>query len=174
MSEQNLPSVLVDINVFFLDESWAGVVNAIELPDIEYKTEEQIGSGTGGELTRMLPILKSMKVKQTVSNFNPKLSALVGNPAGRDEPLIYRGAVDSDSVIQEYKVTIQADWFKRSRGKQEVGGVEVKSEMEGSVVVYTEELDGEEHLHIDIPGKICRVDGVDRWADIRKALGKTA
>lgn len=171
MAKQNLPSMLVDIMVFMLDESWGGVVNKLTLPDVEFKTESQTGSGTGGERERMLPILKPLKSKVNFSDFSATIAGLVGNPDGKDEPLIFRGAIDRDGTIGAIKITFQGDWFKLAGGDMSAGGQEAMMEVEASLDIYTLEIDGDEVIHVDIPGKIYRLNGVDQFESIRKALG---
>ncbi len=171
MAKQNLPSMLVDLMVFMLDESWGGVVNKLSVPDVEFKTESQTGSGTGGERERVLPIIKALKTKVNFSDYSAKVAGLIGDPSGKDEPLIFRGAIDRDGQIGSVKITMQGDWFKLAGGDMSTGGQEAMMEVEASLDIYTLEIDGAEVIHVDIPGKVYRLNGVDKFEEIRKALG---
>ncbi|MFD2954775.1 phage major tail tube protein, partial [Klebsiella pneumoniae] len=44
-----LPSVLLDINAFFKDESFAGVCNTVTLPKIVTKTTDFVLAGVAGD-----------------------------------------------------------------------------------------------------------------------------
>lgn len=174
MAQQNLPSMLVDFQLFFDDEAWGGVVNKLTPADIEFKTETQTGSATGGERDRVLPILKPLKPKLTVSDYHPKFLGLIGNPAAKEEPITTKGAIDRDGVTQAVEITMQGDWYKMSMGELSTGGQEANLDIEGTLDIYTIEIDGKEIIHIDIPGKIYRLNGVDQFTKLRKAIGMAA
>lgn len=171
MSKQFLPTTLSDFQVFFLDESWAGVLNKLTLPDVEFKTEAFTGSATGGEKEKVLPIVKALKPKLNFSDYNAKVLGLVGNPTGKDEPLIFRGSMDRDGTAVSVKITMQGDWFKSSTGEVASGGQEATTELEGSLDLYVIEIDGVEVLYLDIVNRIYKTNGVDHWADIRSNIG---
>lgn len=172
MSKQLLPTTLSDFQVFFLNEGWAGVVNKLTLPDIEFKTETFTASATGGEKEKVLPILKSLKPKINFSDYSAKVLALVGDPDGKTKPLIFRGSIDRDGVAVGVKITMQGDWFKSSIGELTSGGQEAKLELEGSLNVYTIEIDGGEVVHVDLGNRIYRTDGKDHFATLRSQIGK--
>ncbi len=172
MSKQYLPTTLSDFQVFFLDESWGGVLNKLTPPDIELKTETFTGSATGGEKAKVLPILKELKPKLNFSDMNAKVFALIGNPEGKDEPLILRGSMDRDGVAFGVKITMQGDWFKASNGEMATGGQEANTEIEGSLDLYSIEIDGKQSLYVDIVNRVYKPDGeTDVWENIRKNIG---
>lgn len=171
MARQFLPSTLEDFQAFFLNESWAGVLNKVTTPDIEFKTESFSASATGGEKEKVLKILKPMKPKLTFSDHSEKVIALVGNPAGKDEPLILRGSLDRDGQSVPVKLTMQGDWFKLAGGDLESGGQAATTEIEGSLDLYEINIGGVEVLHVDIINRIYRTDGVDHWAELRGNIG---
>lgn len=174
MSEQFQPSTLSDFQVFFLDESWAGILNKLNTPDIELKTETYTATATGGEKEKVLPILKPMKPKLVFSDFNAKVLGLIGNPASQSEPLIFRGSMDRDGTNVPIKITMQGDWFKLSGSELTTGGQETTLEVEGSLNLYSVEIDGKQSLYVDIINKVYKPDGTtDVWVDIRKNLGKS-
>ncbi len=170
MSKQFLPTTLSDFQVFFLNESWAGVLNKLTPPDIEFKTETFTSSATGGEKEKVLPIIKSLKPKLNFSDYNSKVLGLVGNPEGRTEPLIFRGSIDRDGTAVGVKITMQGDWFKSSMGELASGGQEATVELEGSLDIYTVEIDGEETVHVDLTNRVYRTNGTDHWEAIRKNI----
>jgi P2 family phage contractile tail tube protein len=168
--KQFLPSTLSDFQCFFLDESWAGVLNKITPPDIEFKTETFTASGTGGEKDKVLPIVKALKPKLTFSDYHPKVFGLVGNPKGRENPLIMRGSFNRDGVEVAVKLTMQGDWFKQSMGELASGGQEATLELEGSIDMYVIQINGTEVVYLDIVNRIYRTNGVDHWETLRKNL----
>lgn len=172
MSKQFLPTTLSDFQVFFLKEGWAGVVNKLTLPDIEFKTETFTSAATGGEKEKVLPILKALKPKINFSDYNAKVLGLVGNPKGKDEPLIFRGSIDRDGVAVGVKITMQGDWFKSSIGELATGGQEAKLELEGSLHAYKIEIDDAEVVDIDLMNRTYKTNGKDHWADIRTQIAQ--
>ena len=172
MSKQFLPTTLSDFQVFFLDEGWAGVVNKLTLPDIEFKTETFTASATGGEKEKVLPILKALKPKVNFSDYSAKVLGLVGNPQGREEPLTFRGSIDRDGVAVGVKITMQGDWFKSSIGEVSSGGQEAMVELEGSLLAYKIEIDGKEVIDIDLRTRVYKTDGIDHWEAIRKNIAQ--
>lgn len=172
MNNQNLPSTLSDFQVFFMDGSWGGVINKVSTPDIEQKTETFTASATGGEKEKVLPVLKPMKAKLTVSDLNPKILGLIGNKLGREIPLVLRGSMDRDGEHVPVKLIMQGDWFKVSAGELATGGEEVTMEVECSLDMYSVFINNLPSLHVDIVNRIFRPDGItDVWADIRKNIG---
>lgn len=172
MSRQFSPTTLSDFQVFFLDESWGGVLNKLTLPDIELKTESFTASATGGEKDKVLPIMKALKPKLNFSDINAKILALVGNPTGKDEPLILRGSMDRDGVPVGVKITMQGDWFKASHGELASGGQEANTELEGSLDLYSIEIDGKASLYVDLINRVYKPDGVtDVWEKLRANIG---
>lgn len=173
MSKQFLPTTLSDFQVFFLNESWAGVVNKLTLPDIEFKTETFTSTATGGEKEKVLPILKALKPKINFSDYNTKVLSLVGTSSTEVNALTFRGSIDRDGVAVGVKIEMEGDWFKSSIGELTAGGQEAKLELEGSLNVYTIEIDGTEAVHVDLKNRVYRTDGVDHWATIRNQIAQS-
>lgn len=170
--KQNLPSTLSDFQCFFLDESWAGVMNKITLPDIEFKTETFTPSATGGERKKVLPTVKEMVAKLTVGDYNEKIIGMIGNPSGRDEQLTFMGDIDRDGENIGIKITMQGDWYKMAGGDKESGGQTIEMEVEGSLFFYSIEIDGQASLYIDLENRVYKPDGkTDVWEKIRKNIG---
>ena len=171
MAKQNLPTTLSDFQAFFLDESWAGVLNKLTPPDIEFLTETFTGSATGGEKDKVLPLTKAMKPKLNFSDYNAKVLGLIGNPSGKEEPLIIRGSIDRDGAEIPVKLTMQGDWYKSSMGELTTNGHEAVLEVEGSLDFYKIEIDGDEVLELDIVNRVYKTNGVDHWEQLRKNIG---
>ncbi|APU00420.1 major tail tube protein [Aeromonas phage Asp37] len=166
-----LPHVLTDMNVFLMDESFAGQLNSMTLPKFVVKMVEKATSGTAGAIERSLGRLEKLESEVSVEAFVPKIIGLVGSNAGREEVLICRGALDVDGGHVQLTVRFSGFWKDLDMG-------ELKPESETMVksMVAIEhfelEIDGKEIIYLDKLTNVWRMNGVDRTAEIRACLGQ--
>lgn len=166
-----MPSVLVDINCFFNDESFAGLANTMTLPKIVTKTIDMTMAGVAGDMARDTGRLEKLECEVTISHYASRVIGLVGDRESREEVFIARGAVDVDGVIKTVVVRQQGFW-------REVEFNEWAPEKESTtkfaidVEMFEFELDGKELIHIDKLANIFRVNGKDRNEAIRTALAQ--
>lgn len=166
-----LPSVLVDMNAFLLDESFAGLVNKTTLPKIVTKMAETALSGTAGAVERSLGRLEKMEMEVTISDYHPTIKGLVGSNAGRSEVIVLRGALDQDGSVVPVVVRFSGFWKDTDLGEWTP---EKELEIKSNVAVEHFELEvaGRELVFIDKMMNIWRMNGVDRNKEIRAALGQ--
>ncbi|EIU5460386.1 TPA: phage major tail tube protein [Pseudomonas aeruginosa] len=166
-----LPSVLVDMNAFFQDQSFAGLCNALTLPKIVTKTMDAMMSGTAGEVERDLGRLEKMEAEVTISDYPDKVTDLIGSRASRDEVFTIRGAIDRDGVIKTVIVKMQGFWksLEFNEWKPES---EATEKFGIAVEFFSFEVDGKERIYVDKLNNIFRVNGKDRNKEIRQALGQ--
>lgn len=166
-----LPSVLVDINAFFADESYAGLCNAMTLPKVVLKTIDQTLAGVAGVVERDVGKLEKLECEVTISDYADKVMNLVGDRASRDEVFMVRGALDFDGAIKTVIVRQQGYWksLELNELKPET---EATTKFAIAVTVFELEIDGKEIVHIDKMNNIFRINGVDRNESIRTALAQ--
>lgn len=166
-----LPHVLTDMNVFLMDESFAGQLNKMTLPKIVVKMIEKVTSGTAGSIERSTGRLEKMESEVSIDAFVPKIMGLVGSNDGREEVLIVRGALDVDGTHKPIVVRFSGFWKDLDMGEL---APESETLVKSMVAVehFEFELDGREVVYIDKMTNVWRMDGVDRTAEIRACLGQ--
>ena len=167
-----LPSVIVDTNAFFKDESFAGVCNTLTLPKVVVKTTDMVLAGYAGDIERDLGKLEKLESEVTVSEYNSKVIDLVGNRESRDEQFIVRGALDVDGAIKSVVVRQQGFWKSYEHGGDFKAEEEAALKFAIALEVYGLEIEGKEVVFIDKPNNIFRVNGKDRNQAIREALAQ--
>lgn len=166
-----LPTVLVDINAFFKDKSFAGLCNLVTLPKIATKTIDQTLAGVAGDIERDIGKLEKLECEVTISDYSRDVIDLVGSRKSRDEVFTLRGAIDAEGAIKTLVVHMQGFW-------KSVEFAEFKPETETTtkfaiaVDMFELELDGVELIHIDKLNNIFRINGSDRNTEIRQALAQ--
>lgn len=166
-----LPSVLTDMNAFFLDQSYAGLANTISLPDVAMKTVDQTLSGFAGDVERDLGKLEKLETQVTISDYPARLIGLIGSRSSRDEVMTFRGALDKDGSIVPVVVKCSGYWKSTSFGEWTAGS-EATTQFTIPLMMFEISVDGTEILHIDKELNIFRVNGVDRNEVIRAALAQ--
>lgn len=166
-----LPSVLVDINCFFDDESFAGVANTMTLPKIATKTIDMVMSGVAGDMARDVGRLEKLECEVTISDYATRIINLVGSRESREEVFIARGAVDVDGVIKTVVIRQQGFW-RELEFNEWAPEKESTNKFAINVEMFEFEMDGREIIHIDKLNNIFRVNGNDRNQPIREALAQ--
>lgn len=166
-----LPSVLVDINCFFDDESFAGVANTMTLPKIVTKTIDMVMSGVAGDMARDIGRLEKLECEVTISDYAPRIMGLVGSRDSREEVFVARGAVDVEGTIRTVVVRQQGFW-RELEFNEWAPEKEATNKFAINVEMFEVELDGREVIHIDKLNNIFRINGVDRNQSIRDALAQ--
>ncbi|MCF1458083.1 MAG: phage major tail tube protein [Shewanella sp.] len=166
-----LPTVLVDMNVFLKDESYAGLCNTATLPKIVTKTIDQVLAGVAGDIERDVGKLEKLESELTISDYAAKVIDLVGDRASRDEVITLRGALDTDGAIKTVIVRLQGFWksLELNEWKPES---EATTKFAVAVTMFELEIDGKEVIHIDKLNNVFRINGRDRNDAIRQALAQ--
>lgn len=167
-----LPSMLVDINAFFNDKSFAGLCNTVSLPKVVTKTVDQVLSGVAGDIERDIGKLEKLECEVTISDYSSEIIDLLGSRDSRDKVFIVRGYVDTDKGGIGVAVKMQGFWKSMEHGGEFKPEEEASLKFAIAVDVYTFEVEGKEILHIDKMLNIYRVNGKDRNEEWRKALAQ--
>ncbi|WP_372830510.1 phage major tail tube protein [Pontibacterium sp.] len=166
-----LPSVLEDTNIFFKDESWAGLANEATLPKIAVKMADQVLAGVAGTIERDLGKLEKMEAGVVVSDMSAKVIDLIGSQDSRDEVLTFRGAVNADDANRAVVVKMQGFWKE-----VEFNAWKPEEMMSSKFAIALEffelSVDGVEVIYVDKLANIFRVNGKDRNQWKREALAQ--
>lgn len=166
-----LPSVLVDVNSFFKDESFAGRCNTATLPKVVTKTMDAAMAGVAGDIERDLGRLEKLESEVTISDYSDRVTDLLGARESRDEVFTLRGAVDRDGVIKTAIVRMQGFW-KSVEFNEWAPEKEATMKFAIAVEMFHFEVDGKELIYIDKLNNEFRVNGKDRNKEIRAALAQ--
>jgi hypothetical protein len=166
-----LPSILVDMNAFFKDESYAGLANTLTLPSITTKMVDQPMSGVAGDIGRDTGKLDKLECQVTISDYASKVIDLIGSRSSRDEVFNVRGAVDVDGAIKTVVVRMQGYW-RGVEFNEWAPEANATSQFTIDVEMFEMEIDGKEVIHIDKINNVFRVNGKDRNDEIRAALAQ--
>lgn len=166
-----LPRILVDINAFFLDESFAGRCNTVTLPKIVTKTTDHTLAGVAGDIERDIGKLEKLECEVTISDYPERVIGLVGDRASRDEVFVVRGALDVGGSIKTVIVRQQGFWksVELNEFKPEA---DATTKFAIAVDMFELEIDGKEVIHIDKLNNVFRINGADRNTAIREALAQ--
>lgn len=166
-----LPSVLVDVNSFFKDESFAGRCNTATLPKVVTKTMDQTLAGVAGDVERDLGRLEKLECDVTISDYSERITGLLGARDSREEVFTLRGAVDVGGIIKTVIVRMQGFW-KSAEFNEWAPEKEATMKFAIAVELFHFEVDGKELIYIDKLNNEFRVNGVDRNKEIRAALAQ--
>lgn len=166
-----LPSVLVDMNAFFKDQSYAGLCNTVTLPKVVTKTIDQTMAGVAGDIERDVGKLEKLECEVTITDYSGTVIGLVGSRDSRDEVFTLRGAVDVDGTIKTVIVRQQGFW-KSVEFNEWKPESEATTKFAIAVEMFELEIDGTEVIHIDKMNNVFRINGVDRNEAIRTALAQ--
>jgi P2 family phage contractile tail tube protein len=166
-----LPSILVDMNAFFQDESFAGLCNTVALPKVVVKTMDAVMAGVAGDIERDLGRLEKLEAEVTISDYPEKVTDLVGSRESRDEVFTIRGALDRDGAVKTVIVRMQGFW-KSTEFNEWAPEKEATMKFGVAVEFFHFEVDGKERIYIDKMNNIFRINGKDRNKEIRQALAQ--
>lgn len=166
-----MPSKLKNLNLFLDGQTHIGIVAEVTIPKVALKTEEWRGGGMIG----------SIDIDQGLDKIEPEftMGGLVASAvrqfgATRHDAALLRfaGAFQDDGSgrVQAFEMICRGRYTELDFGNAKPGDdTEHKSKMSASYLKLS--VDGEEWLEIDKLGSVFRVFGVDRYAEIRAALG---
>ncbi len=170
----NKPGKLIKAALYLEGNTLIGQ-GQVTLPQIQFESLELEGYGSGGRIEvpmrRLQPM--EMQVQTTVPSAELISKALDLNSTFR---LQCRGAFQTfdaisgagGSVSDRMDVTLLPKSWNPGTRQQGEGG---ELEHTFSVLNVAYYVDGVEKLYVDVPNGIYRVDGVDKFAGDRAALG---
>lgn len=166
-----LPRVLKQFNLFNEGESYIGQLNEVELPKLARKIEEWRGGGMNGPVGLDMGIEK-LEMGLTSGGFMRQLFSQFG--IGRADGVLLRftGAYQRDDTAEVDAVEV----IGRGRIQEiEPGNAKAgdKSEMKAKFMLtyYKLTINGASIIEIDLINMIEIIDGVDRLAEQRRAIG---
>ena len=169
-----LPRKLKYLNMFNDGLSYMGVVESVTLPKLTRKLEKYRGGGMPGSVSVDLGLDDdALALEWTVGGLpDAALWAQYASPGADSVPLRFTGSYQRDDTGESSAVEL----VMRGRHKEfDVGenkqGESGTTKMSTECAYYQLTIDGKEIIEIDIINMVLKVDGVDRLAEHRKAIG---
>lgn len=169
-----LPRKLKYLNMFNDGLSYMGVVESVTLPKLTRKLEKYRGGGMPGSVSIDFGLDDdALSCEWTLGGLpDVELWAQYASPGADSVPLRFTGSYQRDDTGAISAVEV----VMRGRHKEYDGG-ENKQGESGTTKISTEcayyqlTIDGREVIEIDVINMVLKVDGVDRLAEHRKAIG---
>ena len=166
-----MPRTLKDMMLFNEGLAYIGQVSSVTLPTLSRKMEEWRGGGMGG-VAEMDMGLEAMELKSTFGGPMRDILRQFGVTAANGVYLRFAGAYQDDdtSAVDSVEVIVRGRHKEIEMGDQKVGEAGEFS-VPPSIVYYKLVWNGRTEIEIDVLAGIEIIDGIDRRAEIRAALG---
>lgn len=166
-----LPRSLKDLMLFNEGLAYLGDVKTVALPTLTRKTEEWRGGGMGGPAEMHLG-MEAMELKSTFGGPMRDILRQWGVTTVDGTYLRFVGAYQQEDTgaVDTIEVIVRGRHKEIEMGDQEVGEAGEFSVTSG-LVYYKLVWNGRTEIEVDFLAGIEIVDGVDRRAPIRAALG---
>ncbi|MEY2863143.1 MAG: hypothetical protein RLY58_850 [Pseudomonadota bacterium] len=151
--------------------AYQGKVTEVELPKLARKLEDFRSGGMDGTVSVDLGQEK-MEMKLTVGGFMVELYRDFAKPGVNGVPLRFSGAYQRDDTcaVQSVEVYCRGRLAEIDTGKAKAGD-DTEQTFSYHINYYRLRVDGRDEMEIDVINMKCIVDGVDRLAEIREAIG---
>ena len=166
-----LPRKLKSMNIFADGLSYIGQATAVTLPKLTRKMEDFRGAGMNA------PVKVDMGMEGLVLEFSCggfMVDALAAFGAARHDAtqLRFAGAYQRDDTgdVDAVEVTVRGRYSEIDMGDAKPGD-DTEHKFKAELSYYRLEVAGREVILIDIPNMVEIIDGIDRLADQRAAIG---
>lgn len=166
-----LPSKLKNMNLFLDGDSYLGTVAEVTVPKLTSKMEEWRGGGMLGPIMMDMGLEKQM-VEFVMGGLVAGAIRQFGVTRHDAVQLRFAGAYqsDDDGRVQACEMTARGRYSEIDMGSTKPGDdTEHKAVLEASYVRIS--VDGEIWYEVDMLAGIFSVFGVDRYSEIRAAIG---
>lgn len=166
-----LPKKLTDFNLFGDGNNWQGQIAELTLPKLSRKMEEYIGSGMDTPIDIDVSGEK-IEFQWTSGGLIDEIFDGFGTSKLDENQLRFAGAYVRDDTEETHSVEV----IVRGRHKEiDMGTAKKPSDntikVTTTCVYYKLIIDGRDKIEIDALGYIFKVNGVDRLAKKRQAMG---
>jgi P2 family phage contractile tail tube protein len=166
-----LPRNLKNFNVFHQGISFIGQCAEISLPKLARKTEGFRAGGMTGEVELDMGNDK-LEVEATYGGHMREIIAQYGIARIDGVLLRFAGAYQRDDTgdVDAVEIVMRGRHVEIDRGKG-VAGDKTEFKVKSALTYYKETVNGEDLVEIDLINMVEIVDGVDRLAQQRAAIG---
>ncbi|SDJ88256.1 phage major tail tube protein [Billgrantia gudaonensis] len=166
-----LPKILKDFNLFGDGNNWMGQIPELTLPELARRMVEYEGGGMEGPI-EVDQGAALQEFEWTAGGIIVEIFDSYGSPIHDAALLRFTGSYESDETGEVTPVEVVV------RGRHKTIAMGDVSKGDNNTISVTTTLsyyklvvDGEVIIERDVPGKVFKVRGEDRYAQRRQALG---
>ncbi len=164
-----LPRILKGFTVYVDGRGYVGRVENCQLPNLEIATDEYRGGGMDAPVDHDMGMNK-LTVSMTIADYDPEIFKQFGLLEA-NTPIVVRGAIQRQGEgVVPVVVRMRGGFTQINRGQFQQGQ-RANLEITGSCNTYSESINGETVVDIDVIGMKRIIGGVDQLAGMRAALG---
>ena len=166
-----LPAKLKNLNLFNEGQSYLGIIAELTPPKITHATEDWRGGGMLGPV-KIDNGLEAMEVEYTLGGYSSQIVSQSGQLAIDGTLVRAVGAFQSDQygAVDQVELVMIGRQTERDPGNWKPGD-DTEIKVKHALTYYKEIVNGRDLIEIDMIAGIYIVDGVDRYAAIRAAIG---
>ncbi len=165
-----IPRNLKQFSLFIEGQGYAGRVEELTLPKLTRKTEEYRAGGMNAPIELDMGMEK-LEADFTLCEYNEDVLRLWGVLDHAEIGMRFKGSIQAgDGKVTAIEVVLRGRWREVDMGAWKAGDV-AKMKVMVALSYYKYVSDGQEVIEIDVPGMIEKVNGTDRMAEHRAAIG---
>ncbi|MDG6327702.1 phage major tail tube protein [Glaesserella parasuis] len=166
-----LPRLLKLMNVFNNGFGYEGVAEEVELPKLTMKSEDFRAGGMLGEVTANLG-LEKLEMTHKYAGIVPELFKGFATDTIDSELIRFAGSYQRDDTgeITAVEVLVRGRHTELDGGSSKTGE-KTETTIKSALSYYKLTVDGKELIEIDLINSVFKVDGKDRYAQHRAAIG---
>ena len=166
-----LPRKLKNMNLFNDGVSFVGVATEVVLPTLTRKLEEYRGAGMNGPVDADLGMEK-LTVEHTYGGIVRELFMQFGITRADGVLLRFAGAYQRDDTgeVDAVEIVVRGRHEEIDMGKGKPGD-DTEFKFKTAISYYKLSMNGAVLVEIDVQNMVCIVNGVDRLAELRAAIG---
>ena len=162
--------VLKNLNLFVDGRGYAGQINEYNAPDLAVQVEDYRGGGMDAPVAIDMG-MEALETSFALISYDADVLALFGVAEGETVPFTARGALESfDGTVKAVVHQMRGKITRLARGTWTPGQPAALT-ITMRLDYYREEHDGRTLHEIDVNNMVRIVNGRDRLADQRAALG---
>lgn len=168
------PEAIIDFEVYEDSNNFVGVAQ-VNLPSINYITQQLTGAGIAGTIDAVL--IGMVDAMSATMNFRSAMGSAIDLLKPEKHTLDLRAAEQHWNTANTERNVVADKWVMVAVPKNFAPGTVAPASLtdtslEFSVTYYAGYKDGKKVWEIDPYNYICIVDGIDYMEPVRKALGK--
>ncbi len=163
------PKILKNFSLFLDGRGFVGRVEEVTPPKLNIKVEEFRAGGLD------TPVLMDMGIEKLEASFSlleydKEVLKQFGLVSGNVAQVTLRGAIQDESNVSSIVIKLRGMYTEMDMGKFSAGE---KATLQCTIACryYSLEMDGETLIEIDVDNMTRIINGQDKLAEIRKAIG---
>lgn len=166
-----LPRLLKMMNVFNNGNSYQGVAEEVEQPKLAMKIEEFRTAGMLSEVSANMG-LEKLEMTHKYAGIVPELFKGFATSTVDSELIRFAGAYQRDDTaeVSAVEITMRGRHAEIDPGNAKSGD-KTETTIKTALTYYKLTVDDKDLMEIDVLNAVFKVDGVDRYAELRAAIG---